>query len=121
MVRLVEVEDNLMVVGMVLGDKLNVVGTAVEDKLKAEGEEGMTMLDMLLNLVGMKGREMSLDRLQPLMDKDLQSLVEEQSIERLGAQEVLHTVVLMVQSLFLVFWHLHSAISVEPLLHVCNG
>lgn len=63
MVRLVEAEDNLMVVGMVLGDKLNVVGTAVEDKLKAEGEEGMTMLDMLLNLVGMKGREMSLDRL----------------------------------------------------------
>lgn len=62
MVRLVEAEDNLMVVGMVLGDKLNVVGTAVEDKLKAEGE-GMTMLDMLLNLVGMKGREMSLDRL----------------------------------------------------------
>lgn len=63
MVRLVEAEDNLMVVGMVLGDKLNVVGTAVEDKLKAEGEEGMTMLDMLLNFVGMKGREMSLDRL----------------------------------------------------------
>lgn len=36
------------------------------------------------------------------MDKDQQSLVEEQSIERLGAQEVLHTVVLMEQSLFLV-------------------
>ena len=114
MVRLVEVvEDNLLVVG----DKLKVVGMVVEDKLKAEGEEGMVMADMFLNLVDTflnlvdtKDRVMGLG--MPVMglgmpvmglDKeDLQIPAEVLSIERLGVQEVLHTVVLMVQSLFLV-------------------
>lgn len=98
-----------MVVGMMVRDKLKGVGMVVEDKLKSEGE-GMVMVDMFLNFVGMKDREMGQGRLSLVMgqgrlllvmDKALQTLVEVLGIV-FGVQEVLHTVVLMVHSLFLV-------------------
>lgn len=70
--NLMVVEDNLMMVGdkmmavgdklMAVGDKLTVVGISLEDKLKGE-QEDMVMVDMYLNLAGMKDREMELGRL----------------------------------------------------------
>ncbi len=82
----------------------------------------LNLVDTFLNLVDTKDRVMGLGMPVMGLDKeDLQILAEVLSIERLGVQEVLHTVVLMVQSLFLVFWRLNNAKSVVLLPHICQS
>lgn len=77
---------------MGMEDKLMSVDMEGEDRQLA-GVEGMKLVDTLLNQTGMKDMEMELGRLS-VVGKELQRLVEVQSIRKLVVQEmVLHTAV----------------------------